>query len=128
MLILLRAFLSVSLLAGLLWASFVVPLGGFTFAQHVDAIARTPEARALLDGTRQRVVPVLNEAKDAVSGLQKTRLRLHRPHHEPDKYGMEEARRTLRIVGAALMMAARDIRLDATLKKELHQQLEPPQR
>ena len=64
----LRAALSVALLAGALWFAFTVKLGPRTFAQHVDRIGRTPEAKQLMQGTRDRVRPVLDEASARVLG------------------------------------------------------------
>lgn len=55
------------LIAGL-WCSFQVPLGKFTFAEHMDRIGRTPEAEALLHGTRSVVSPMLEEATHRLLG------------------------------------------------------------
>lgn len=56
------------MLAGLLWASFRVPLGERTFAEHIDRIGQTPQARDLVDGARSTVNPVIEEATDRVLG------------------------------------------------------------
>jgi len=55
------------LVAGL-WCSFQVPLGKYTFAEHMDRIGRTPEAEALLHGTRSVVSPMLEEATHRLLG------------------------------------------------------------
>ena len=64
----LRAVLSIGLLIGLIWASFAVPLGGRTFAEHIDRIGQTPQAHELVDGARSTVNPVIEEATDRVLG------------------------------------------------------------
>jgi hypothetical protein len=64
----LRTLISVAFLALLLWAAFAIKLGGFTFAEHMDRIGQTREARALLDGARARVRPGLEEIKQRVLG------------------------------------------------------------
>ena len=63
-----RSFLSLCLLVGCLWFAFAVPLGGQTMAEHADAIGRTPEAKALLEGAREAINPALVEARDRVLG------------------------------------------------------------
>lgn len=55
-------------LAGLVWCSFQVPLGELTFAQHMDRIGQTPEAKGLLDGSRKTIAPVMDEATDRMLG------------------------------------------------------------
>jgi hypothetical protein len=64
----LRTAISLAVLAGALWAAFTVDLGGRTFAEHVDTISGTPEAEQLLDGTRSRINPALQEVRDRVLG------------------------------------------------------------
>ncbi len=64
----LRTVISLAFLAGLIWFSFVVPLGSWTLAEHLDRIGETPEARDLVDGTRETVNPVLQDAADRVLG------------------------------------------------------------
>jgi len=64
----LRTFISVAFLAMFLWAAFTVKLGRLTFADHVDRIGQTPEAKELLDGARSRVGPTLDEVKHRVLG------------------------------------------------------------
>lgn len=59
---------SLAFLAGSLWFAFSVELGGRTFAQHIDRISETPEAKDLIDGTRSTVNPVLQEATDRMLG------------------------------------------------------------
>ena len=56
------------LIAAVVWCSFRVPLGQRTFAEHADRIGGTPEARELLDSTRQTVSPVLQDATDRMLG------------------------------------------------------------
>ena len=63
-----RAILGLAFLAGSLWCSFNVPLGELTFAQHMDRIGQTPEAEQLLEGSRDTVRPVLEEATDRMLG------------------------------------------------------------
>ena len=63
-----RAAIGLCILAAGVWASFAVPLGERTFAEHVDAISQTREAKALAEGARSRVNPVLQEARDRVLG------------------------------------------------------------
>jgi hypothetical protein len=64
----LRTAISLAVLAGALWAAFTVDLGGRTFAEHVDTISGTPEAEQLIDGTRSRINPALQEVRDRVLG------------------------------------------------------------
>jgi len=64
----LRTLISVTFLVLLLWAAFSVKLGRLTLADHVDRIGQTPEAQELLDGTRSRVRPALDEVKQRVLG------------------------------------------------------------
>lgn len=64
----LRTLISVAFLVLLLWAAFSIKLGRLTFADHIDRIGQTPEARELIDGARSRVHPVLDEAKQRVLG------------------------------------------------------------
>lgn len=63
-----RTALSLGFLLVLLWASCTVKLGRYTLAEHVDRIGQTDEARALLDGTRGRISPALEEMKQRVFG------------------------------------------------------------
>jgi hypothetical protein len=63
-----RAILGLAFVAGLLWCSFNVPLGELTFAQHMDRIGQTPEAEELLEGSRDTVRPVIQEATDRMLG------------------------------------------------------------
>jgi hypothetical protein len=64
----LRTAISLAVLAGALWAAFTVDLGGRTFAEHVDTISETPEAEQLVEGTRSRINPALQEVRDRVLG------------------------------------------------------------
>ena len=64
----LRTLISVAFLAVFLWAAFTVKLGSLTFADHVDRIGQTEEAKQLLDGARSRVRPTLEEVKQRVLG------------------------------------------------------------
>jgi hypothetical protein len=64
----LRTAISLAVLAGALWAAFTVDLGGRTFAEHVDTIGQTPEAEQLIDGTRSRINPALQEVRDRLLG------------------------------------------------------------
>ncbi len=63
-----RTVLSLVLLAALLWASCTVKLGRFTLAEHVDRIGETAEAKALLEGTRGKIAPVLEDMKQRIFG------------------------------------------------------------
>jgi hypothetical protein len=64
----LRTVISMAVLAGALWAAFTVDLGGRSFAEHVDTISETPEAEQLIEGTRSRINPALQEVRDRVLG------------------------------------------------------------
>ncbi len=64
----LRAVLSIAFLAGVIWVAFTVQLGPRTCAQHIDHIGRTPEAHQLIEGTRARLRPALDEASARVLG------------------------------------------------------------
>ena len=64
----LRTLISVAFLAVFLWASCTIKLGRFTFAEHIDRIGQTVEAKALIDGTRSRVRPGLEEVKQRMFG------------------------------------------------------------
>ena len=64
----LRSLIGVVFLLGAVWCSFKVPLGDKTFADHMDRIGNTPEAEELLEGTRQAVNPVLEDATDRLLG------------------------------------------------------------
>ena len=64
----LRTPLLVVLCAAVLVGVFTLPLGQKTLAEHIDAIGRTHEAEALLDGTRATINPALQEARDRVLG------------------------------------------------------------
>lgn len=64
----LRTLVSVAFLAVVLWAAFRIKLGDRTFADHVDRIGETQEAKALLDGARSRVRPALDEVKQRMLG------------------------------------------------------------
>jgi hypothetical protein len=63
-----RTLFSLVFLAAILWASCTVKLGSFTLAEHVDRIGETEQARELLDGTRGRIAPVLEDMKQRVLG------------------------------------------------------------
>lgn len=64
----LRTLISVAFLAVLLWGAFAIKLGDRTFADHMDRIGETEEAKALLDGARGRVGPALEEVKQRLMG------------------------------------------------------------
>ena len=64
----LRTLISVAFLAILLWAAFTIKLGRYTFAEHIDRIGQTEEAKELLDGTRSRISPGLEEVKQRMFG------------------------------------------------------------
>lgn len=64
----LRTLISVAFLAVFLWASCTIKLGRFTFAEHIDRIGQTEEAKELIDGTRSRVRPGLEEVKQRMFG------------------------------------------------------------
>lgn len=63
-----RTLISLAFLAAVVWFSFTVELGGRTLAQHIHRIGQTPEARDLVEGTRSRVDPMLEDARDRVLG------------------------------------------------------------
>jgi hypothetical protein len=64
----LRTLISLALLAGMVWFSFAVELGDKTLAEHVDTISATPEAKQLLEGTRQTIDPALDDVRDRMLG------------------------------------------------------------
>lgn len=64
----LRTLISVAFLALSLWAAFTIKLGRFTFAEHIDRIGQTDEAKELIDGTRSRISPGLEEVKQRMFG------------------------------------------------------------
>lgn len=64
----LRTLISVAFLAILLWAACTIKLGRFTFAEHIDRIGQTDEAKELIDGTRSRISPGLDEVKQRLFG------------------------------------------------------------
>lgn len=64
----LRTLISVAFLVVLVWAAFSVKLGDRTFADHMDRIGETDEARALLAGARARIRPALEEVKQRLIG------------------------------------------------------------
>jgi len=64
----LRTLISVAFLALLLWAACTIKLGRFTFAEHIDRIGQTDEAKELIDGTRSRISPGLEEVKQRMFG------------------------------------------------------------
>ena len=64
----LRLFLALATIAVTVWACFSVKLGQYTFAEHVDAISETPQARSLMEGTRETINPALDRAKERVLG------------------------------------------------------------
>jgi hypothetical protein len=59
---------TLSALALCVWACFSVRLGARTLAEHVDAIGQTPEAVALIEGTRETINPALERARERVLG------------------------------------------------------------
>jgi hypothetical protein len=63
-----RTAISAAVLLGCLWAAFAVDLGDKTFAEHVDTISETPEAKQLVDDTRATINPALAEVRDRVLG------------------------------------------------------------
>jgi hypothetical protein len=63
-----RAAISLAVLLGALWVAFAVKLGDKTFAEHVDTISETPEAKQLVDDTRATVNPALEDVRDRVLG------------------------------------------------------------
>jgi hypothetical protein len=63
-----RTLISLAVLAGMVWFSFAVELGDKTLAEHVDTISATPEAKQLLEGTRQTIDPALADVRDRMLG------------------------------------------------------------
>lgn len=63
-----RSVLAIALLLGSVWCSFNIPLGERTFAEHMDRIGQTPEAKELIEGSRETVTPMLEEATHRVLG------------------------------------------------------------
>jgi hypothetical protein len=64
----LRTLATLAIVGGLLWGAFTLRLGSKTFAEHIDSIGETAEAKELLDGTRSTVNPALEDAKERVLG------------------------------------------------------------
>lgn len=56
------------MLLGALWAAFAIKLGDKSFAEHIDTISETPEAKQLVDDTRETINPALGEVRDRVLG------------------------------------------------------------
>lgn len=52
----------------MVWFSFAVELGDQTLAEHVDTISATPEAKHLLDGTRETINPAIEDVRDRMLG------------------------------------------------------------
>lgn len=63
-----RAAISLAILLGALWAAFAIELGDKTFAEHIDSISQTPEAKQLIEDTREAINPALVEVRDRVLG------------------------------------------------------------
>lgn len=63
-----RTAISVAVLVGALWAAFAVEIGDKTFAEHIDTISETPEAKQLVEDTRATINPALVEIRDRVLG------------------------------------------------------------
>jgi hypothetical protein len=63
-----RTLISLFFVSTLVWCSFTVPLGGRTFAEHIDRIGQTHEAKDLMQGTRARLTPILEEMKHRLLG------------------------------------------------------------
>ncbi|PCC70909.1 hypothetical protein [Nannocystis exedens] len=63
-----RTLLSLVFLVAILWASCTVKLGAYTLSEHVDRIGETPQAKELLDGTRGRISPMLEDMKQRIFG------------------------------------------------------------
>ncbi|HEY8380448.1 MAG TPA: hypothetical protein VIK91_28390 [Nannocystis sp.] len=63
-----RTLLSLAFLALVLWASCTVKLGAYTLAEHVDRIGETEQAKELLEGTRGRITPLLEDMKQRIFG------------------------------------------------------------
>ncbi len=63
-----RNLILLVLVLGFVWFAFSVPLGNKTLAQHVDQISETREAKALVDGTRAKVNPVLEDLESRILG------------------------------------------------------------
>lgn len=63
-----RAAISLAVLLGALWAAFAIELGDKSFAEHIDTISETPEAKQLIEDTRETINPALVEVRDRVLG------------------------------------------------------------
>jgi hypothetical protein len=63
-----RTLLSLVFLAVILWASCTVKLGAYTLSEHVDRIGETEQAKELLEGTRGRISPLLEDMKQRIFG------------------------------------------------------------
>lgn len=68
MLSLARSLVGLLFLSLVIWCSFRVPVGRRTFAEHVDRIGQTEEAKELLDSTRHTLTPVFRDATDRMLG------------------------------------------------------------
>ena len=64
----LKMLVTLAALALCVWACFSVRLGSRTLAEHADAIGQTPEAAALIAGTRETINPALERARERVLG------------------------------------------------------------
>jgi hypothetical protein len=87
-----------------LWAAFAVEIGDKTFAEHIDTISETPEAKQLVEDTRATINPALVEIRDRVLGEY-----VEAPTWIPDQAAATTtAQPTVRLSGADAAIAASD--------------------
>jgi len=66
MLRLLRLFIYVAVIAGVIWFGSTVKLGKYTLFGHIENIWKTHESQELVDGTKGKVGDLVNRASDKV--------------------------------------------------------------
>lgn len=65
---LIKLLLGLVALVGFVWFGANVPLGSQTLFQHLQAIGRTRETQDLLDGTREKAKPLVDDVRRRLSG------------------------------------------------------------
>ena len=68
---LVKLVLAIALVALLAWVTVTVPIGHYTFAQHVRRIWRTEETQDLVRSTKETAAPALERVSRGVSEAQK---------------------------------------------------------
>lgn len=103
-----RSLVGLAFVIALVWCSFRVPLGRRTFAEHIDRIGETPEARELVDSTRGTLTPWVEDATDRMLGEHieaptalPAPVRPPRAGLPPSQPGANQARRAARTTAPA---------------------------